>query len=79
MLVVMIGVRKALDYIFTRRELKILDDVMPEITKRAVADDLHHLEDGNGAGEVGFFNKFFSLCIRHEKASPSEILRLNTQ
>uniref|UniRef100_A0A1B0D1X6 Bicarbonate transporter-like transmembrane domain-containing protein n=2 Tax=Phlebotomus papatasi TaxID=29031 RepID=A0A1B0D1X6_PHLPP len=50
MLVVMIGVRKALDCIFTRRELKILDDVMPEITKRAVADDLHHLEDGNGAG-----------------------------
>ncbi|XP_059617088.1 sodium bicarbonate cotransporter 3 isoform X2 [Phlebotomus argentipes] len=51
MLVVMIGVRKALDCIFTRRELKILDDIMPEITKRAAADDLHHLEDGNGAGE----------------------------
>lgn len=34
MLVVMIGIRKALDLIFTRRELKILDDVMPEMTKR---------------------------------------------
>ncbi|XP_030761351.1 sodium-driven chloride bicarbonate exchanger isoform X3 [Sitophilus oryzae] len=34
MLVVMIGIRKSLDFIFTRRELKILDDVMPEMTKR---------------------------------------------
>ncbi|KAK9888588.1 hypothetical protein WA026_000825 [Henosepilachna vigintioctopunctata] len=34
MLVVMIGLRKSLDLIFTRRELKILDDIMPEMTKR---------------------------------------------
>ncbi|XP_076271343.1 na[+]-driven anion exchanger 1 isoform X4 [Rhynchophorus ferrugineus] len=34
MLVVMIGIRKSLDLLFTRRELKILDDVMPEMTKR---------------------------------------------
>lgn len=34
MLVVMIGIRKGLDLIFTRRELKILDDIMPEMTKR---------------------------------------------
>ncbi|XP_066906807.1 electroneutral sodium bicarbonate exchanger 1 isoform X4 [Halyomorpha halys] len=34
MLVVMIGIRKSLDFIFTQRELKILDDVMPETTKR---------------------------------------------
>jgi len=33
-LVVMIGIRKALDFVFTRRELKILDDIMPETTKR---------------------------------------------
>jgi sodium bicarbonate transporter 10 len=30
----MIGIRKLLDFVFTRRELKILDDVMPETTKR---------------------------------------------
>lgn len=77
MLVVMIGVRKSLDCIFTRRELKILDDIMPEITKRAAADDLHHLEDGTG--EVGFFSKCFSFCIRQEKATPSETRRLNIQ
>ncbi|XP_017779385.1 PREDICTED: sodium bicarbonate cotransporter 3 isoform X3 [Nicrophorus vespilloides] len=34
MLVVMIGIRKSLDLVFTRRELKILDDVMPEMSKR---------------------------------------------
>uniref|UniRef100_A0A6P4FJF7 Anion exchange protein n=1 Tax=Drosophila rhopaloa TaxID=1041015 RepID=A0A6P4FJF7_DRORH len=44
MLVVMIGIRKALDLVFTRRELKILDDIMPEMTKRAAADDLHKLD-----------------------------------
>ncbi|KAH8419407.1 hypothetical protein KR222_011188, partial [Zaprionus bogoriensis] len=44
MLVVMIGIRKSLDCVFTRRELKILDDIMPEMTKRAAADDLHQLD-----------------------------------
>ncbi|XP_066254063.1 electroneutral sodium bicarbonate exchanger 1 isoform X2 [Euwallacea similis] len=34
MLVVMIGIRKSLDLIFLKRELKILDDLMPEMTKR---------------------------------------------
>ncbi|XP_049301401.1 sodium-driven chloride bicarbonate exchanger isoform X4 [Anopheles funestus] len=51
MLVVMIGVRKSLDYFFTKRELKILDDIMPEMTKRARADDLHQLEDGEDSGQ----------------------------
>lgn len=31
-------VRKALDYLFTQRELKYLDDIMPEITSRAKED-----------------------------------------
>ncbi|XP_070065449.1 sodium-driven chloride bicarbonate exchanger isoform X12 [Drosophila virilis] len=47
MLVVMIGIRKSLDFVFTRRELKILDDIMPEMTKRAAADDLHQLDAEN--------------------------------
>ena len=34
----MIGIRKSLDLLFTRRELKILDDVMPETTKRKEED-----------------------------------------
>lgn len=45
MLVVMIGIRKSLDCIFTHRELKILDDVMPEMSKRAAVEDLSHLEE----------------------------------
>lgn len=44
-LVVMIGIRKSLDFIFTQRELKILDDVMPEPSKKH-ADDLRKLETG---------------------------------
>uniref|UniRef100_A0AAG5DUT2 Anion exchange protein n=1 Tax=Anopheles atroparvus TaxID=41427 RepID=A0AAG5DUT2_ANOAO len=59
MLVVMIGVRKSLDYMFTKRELKILDDIMPEMTKRARADDLHQLGDG----EVGLYRRLLGCCI----------------
>ncbi|XP_063891334.1 sodium bicarbonate cotransporter 3 isoform X6 [Helicoverpa armigera] len=48
MLVVMIGIRKALDLFFTRREMKILDDVMPEMTKRN-QDELRELGDAEDA------------------------------
>lgn len=58
MLVVMIGLRKALDLVFTRRELKILDDIMPELTKRQ-EDDLHRLEDG----EVTFYRRIINCCV----------------
>ncbi|XP_034839338.1 electroneutral sodium bicarbonate exchanger 1 isoform X5 [Maniola hyperantus] len=44
MLVVMIGIRKSLDLFFTRREMKILDDVMPEMSKRN-QDELRELSD----------------------------------
>lgn len=59
MLVVMIGIRKLLDLVFTRRELKILDDIMPEITKRQADDDLNRLEDG----EVKFYRRILNSCI----------------
>ncbi|XP_018568879.1 sodium bicarbonate cotransporter 3 isoform X2 [Anoplophora glabripennis] len=52
MLVVMIGIRKSLDFIFTRRELKILDDVMPEMSKR---HQLENAEVGVGAKFARFF------------------------
>uniref|UniRef100_T1DCB7 Anion exchange protein n=1 Tax=Cupiennius salei TaxID=6928 RepID=T1DCB7_CUPSA len=45
MLVVMIGVRKLLDFVFTQRELKILDDVMPESAKRSKEDEKKKLEE----------------------------------
>ncbi|XP_071539831.1 sodium-driven chloride bicarbonate exchanger isoform X20 [Panulirus ornatus] len=47
MLVVMIGVRKCLDWIFTQRELKILDDTLPEFSrkKRMESEDDEEEED----------------------------------
>ncbi|XP_046961866.1 electroneutral sodium bicarbonate exchanger 1 isoform X4 [Vanessa cardui] len=56
MLVVMIGIRKSLDIFFTRREMKILDDVMPEMTKRN-QDELRELgdvEDNNKSNPPAF-------------------------
>lgn len=54
MLVVMIGIRKSLDLIFTRRELKILDDIMPEMTKRNQHDAMDV--------EVGWRSKLRKFC-----------------
>uniref|UniRef100_A0A0K8SVL4 Anion exchange protein n=2 Tax=Lygus hesperus TaxID=30085 RepID=A0A0K8SVL4_LYGHE len=48
MLVVMIGIRKSLDLFFTRRELKILDDVMPDTIKRAQEDEESLGEEAHG-------------------------------
>ncbi|XP_076313062.1 electroneutral sodium bicarbonate exchanger 1-like isoform X12 [Tachypleus tridentatus] len=45
MLVVMIFIRKLLDFIFTQRELKILDDVMPESTRKKLEEDKRKLEE----------------------------------
>ncbi|KAL1494696.1 hypothetical protein ABEB36_010256 [Hypothenemus hampei] len=53
MLVVMIGIRKSLDLIFTRRELKILDDLMPELTRR------HQVLNDKEVGFWGGVSKFF--------------------
>ncbi|XP_014212763.1 electroneutral sodium bicarbonate exchanger 1 isoform X2 [Copidosoma floridanum] len=53
MLVVMIGIRKLLDLVFTQRELKILDDVMPEPHKKH-AEDLLQLENGEDHESIGF-------------------------
>ncbi|XP_018910915.2 sodium-driven chloride bicarbonate exchanger isoform X5 [Bemisia tabaci] len=39
MLVVMIGIRKSLDWVFTQRELKILDDVMPDTIRRSEEEE----------------------------------------
>lgn len=67
MLIVMIGIRKSLDTVFTRRELKILDDIMPEMSKKAAAADDTHELDGDGAAhgvEVNSFSKrLMSFCL----------------
>jgi len=38
-LVVMIGVRKSLDFIFTKHELRALDDLMPDSHHKEPKDD----------------------------------------
>lgn len=47
----MIGVRKSLDWVFTQRELKILDDALPEFSRRnQMSDDEEGDEDGSENG-----------------------------
>lgn len=66
----MIGIRKSLDCIFTRRELKILDDIMPEMSKRAAIEDMHTLEEGDVSYclrclfQSNFFH--FSICVQDQ-------------
>lgn len=35
----MVFIRKALDFVFTQAELKWLDDIMPEVSKREKDDE----------------------------------------
>lgn len=51
-LVVMIGVRKMLEFVFTQRELKILDDVWPEHKRKEIEDKKNEGEDGNKASQA---------------------------
>lgn len=55
---VMIGIRKSLDLMFTQRELKILDDIMPEPSKKH-AEDLRQLE----SGEVSIVRRILNIII----------------
>lgn len=57
-LMVMIGIRKSLDLMFTQRELKILDDIMPEPSKKH-AEDLRQLE----SGEVSTVRRILNIII----------------
>ncbi|KAF4527632.1 hypothetical protein B566_EDAN016363 [Ephemera danica] len=65
MLVVMIGIRKLLDFFFTQRELKILDDVMPETSKRSAEEKKRKLaeqEDAERASEI--FHAVFCMRVQ---------------
>ncbi|XP_059486038.1 electrogenic sodium bicarbonate cotransporter 1 isoform X3 [Neocloeon triangulifer] len=53
MLVVMIFIRKLLDFVFTQRELKILDDVMPETHRRSAAEKNNDDDEDTESGDVG--------------------------
>lgn len=51
MLVVMIGVRKLLDWVFTQRELKILDDTLPEFSRKKRMENADDEEDEEKLGK----------------------------
>ncbi|XP_049318357.1 electroneutral sodium bicarbonate exchanger 1 isoform X3 [Bactrocera dorsalis] len=70
MLVVMIGIRKALDLLFTRRELKILDDVMPEFNQGNVTSDLHQSDP-----ESGYLAKFKRCCLGESPTSREQKMK----
>jgi len=44
MLVIMIGIRKALDLFFTKKELQVLDDILPEFKRHKRLDDEEALQ-----------------------------------
>uniref|UniRef100_A0A0B6ZC76 Bicarbonate transporter-like transmembrane domain-containing protein n=1 Tax=Arion vulgaris TaxID=1028688 RepID=A0A0B6ZC76_9EUPU len=59
-------VRKALDYIFTQRELKWLDDLMPEATKKAKEDERKKSmndDDNQEEEDVAFLNEKYCKLI----------------
>ena len=55
-LVVMMGVRKLLDRVFDKSELKILDDILPEFTR-------HEKLDEDDARELGVSCIFYLLGV----------------
>ena len=60
MLVIMMAVRKALDWFFSKNELKILDDILPE-SKRTerIDDEAEHLEYKQAEHEVSILPELF--------------------
>jgi solute carrier family 4 (sodium bicarbonate transporter), member 10 len=59
----MIGVRKMLDYVFTKEELKILDDILPEFTRREKLEIEEEIEK-----EVSIFLPFQPSLMFSSKA-----------
>lgn len=47
----MIGVRKLLDWVFTQRELKILDDTLPEFSRKKRMENADDEEDEEKLGK----------------------------
>lgn len=52
MLVVMVGIRKLLEKIFTREELRVLDDVLPEFSRKKKQEEHDMLEEEKALMEV---------------------------
>ena len=72
MLVVMIGIRKALDRYFSQRELKALDDILPEF-KRKERDEVEEENDGDeydADGDASIGNRGYPCHEEKETGFP---------
>ncbi|CAF5102043.1 unnamed protein product, partial [Rotaria sp. Silwood1] len=61
MVLALVGARKAMDYIFTQRELGYLDDVMPEVVKKEIEERRNsilpdNIDDTNKTNETIAFD-----------------------
>ena len=61
----MIGIRKCLDWVFTQRELKILDDTLPEFSRRKQEEDRMRQEEEDAK----------SICLATDGVSYKLILQ----
>lgn len=59
----MIGVRKCLDWVFTQRELKILDDTLPEFSrKKRIESEDEDEDDDDDENKMGKETVSECLC-----------------
>ena len=73
MVLALVGARKIMDYIFTRRELEYLDDVMPEVVKKEIEERKNSAVEENHQDENKVcFDPLNKIC----KIIESEILQL---
>ena len=64
MLVLLIGIRKLLDFVFTSNELKVLDDILPASKRTEILDleelieeNIEHIDEGKNNQEHPFWRK----------------------
>ena len=60
----MMGIRKLLDYVFEKHELKILDDILPEFKRHEKLDDEEALELGVSLKGIDIRHKVILCNIR---------------
>merc|ERR1719369_1248466 len=65
MLVVMIGIRKLLDYVFTKEELKVLDDMLPEFTRKKQKEDFDEKQEKHAKSILKKKRSFFNIPLRN--------------
>jgi hypothetical protein len=72
----MIGVRKLLDYVFTKEELKILDDILPEFKRRQKLEIEEAVEKEVSCKTFLFLRFLLSVELKMRKSCPFLIFSL---